>query len=138
MECEDEKQMPDMRRPWISDADKLPSIDQMPVFSFQYYRRAMFFHWLIGCACGMGLGLMQIRLWPQHAIWFLAVQGVLLGYALRFVILLHFEMKRRRAEINREGERFLTEMATVLKRVHPDDPKGNAEKVALVRKTMGL
>lgn len=86
----------------------------------------------------MGIGLAQIRLWPQHAIWFLAIQGFVMGYALREVLREHYALKKRRAAMDVEAEKLLKTLAAELEEKFPDEAADNERILLAFRKTMGL
>jgi hypothetical protein len=135
MEPQDEREMYYMQRARIP-ADK--PLDQLPIFSYQYYRRAVWFHWVTGLAAGMGIGLAQVRLWPHYAPAFVILQGLLLSFALFHVLREHKDMKKQQQQLRNEAKKWLEELNADLNRHHPDDPSGNAEKIAAIRKAMEL
>jgi hypothetical protein len=135
MESNQQQQMPDMRRTRISTAEPL---DELPVFSYRYYRRAMWFHWLTGFSCGMGIGLAQIRLWPHYAPAFVILQGLLLSFALFHVLREMGSLKKRRADLHEEAEKLLEQMKADLDQMFPEALDANAAQVEEMRKVMGL
>jgi hypothetical protein len=129
----------DMQRSRIpTGSEQIPRIDELPVFSFQYYTRAMRFYWAIGFVCGMGIGLAQVRLWPRYAPEFVILQGILLSFALFHVLRVHNDMKKKRAEMKDAAEQLLALMKAELQEKFPDQPEENARQMAQMRKTMGI